>query len=436
MDTILDLTGPDPIDDLQLPPELLAQIKVSTSLPVRDLLALPLPFQNSRELGVRCEVATWFSYELPTDAIPTYVEKLQVPSHAICSALGDRISGAIADGFKSICHPTRSDCTYPLDIFLIYKWADELIRRATIWKECLKWLTETAESEAWPDLWCEQMERVVMDCPSKARLRGFCEAVVPSSVVFAENVLSSAWFVDDSIDAVIEVIQGEMQSQGAGVDGKTQIALSSLGGEIVEGRDPKAGEQRRWGEKLCEGTLTDLHLPFNVNRKHWIHVHINTTDRLISIGDSLPAFTRIHQTSVIRQIKRWLLHYVADISDFIFSFTGFPVPIQGDDSSCGPAACNSIHRRCCSGVGQWSPDRPGTVRAYYFIKCLQAGIGRLVRIRIRTLYYSMPTYSFESRTTYLFHSILSTRRPLKMRQLPLKVHQMYISAHRIHLRAG
>jgi hypothetical protein len=48
-----DLTGPDPVDDLQLPPELLAQIKASTSLLVIELLALPLPFQNSRELGGR-----------------------------------------------------------------------------------------------------------------------------------------------------------------------------------------------------------------------------------------------------------------------------------------------------------------------------------------------------------------------------------------------
>jgi hypothetical protein len=82
-----------------------------------------------------------------------------------------------------------------------------------------------------------------------------------------------------------------MQVQGMGVDRKTQIAMSSLGGEITEGRDPKAGEQWRWGEKLRQGTLTDLHLPFNVNHKHWIHVYINITNRLVNIGDSLPAFT-------------------------------------------------------------------------------------------------------------------------------------------------
>jgi hypothetical protein len=378
MDDILDLTGVDPVDDLQPPPELFARIKVPASLPVRELIALPLPFQNSREWGSRLEAASWFSQKPPTETIPTLVEKLQIPSHALCSALGDCISGAITDGSQSIRHPTRPDCRYPLEVYPVYKWADVLIRRAMLWKDCLKWLTKTAETEAWPDLWCEQMEHVIMDCPSEAGLTAFQEAVVSSSAVFARNVLSSDWFVDDSIDAIIEVIRAEMQAKGTDETSRVQIAMSSLGGEIVEGRNPKAGQQRRWGEKLRDGGVTDLHLPFNVDHQHWIHINIVINDQIINIGDSLPGLTRKHQSSIIHHIKRWLSHYVLNIADFAFSFTGLPVPIQVDGFSCGPATCNSIHRRCCSMIGQWSPDRPGTVRAYYFIKCLQAGIGQSV----------------------------------------------------------
>jgi hypothetical protein len=153
MHDILDLTGTDPVDDLQ-PPPVLAQIKVPAGLPVRELIALSLPFQNSRELGSRQEDAFWFSHKPPTETIPTLIEKVQIPSHALCSVLGDYISGAITDGSRSICHPTRPDCRYPLKVFLVYKWANILIRRATLWKNCLRWLAETADTEVWPDLWC------------------------------------------------------------------------------------------------------------------------------------------------------------------------------------------------------------------------------------------------------------------------------------------
>jgi hypothetical protein len=153
---------------------------------------------------------------------------------------------------------------------------------------------------------------------------------------------------------------------------QTEITTTYLapGTEYLDvGRIVKAS-----GEDLKSGRMMQLIMPWNIPHTHWLLLDINITTRKINIGDSYPKVTRPHLANIIAWVQAWLQEYVPG-TPFTTMFQGFGVRLQEDSHSCGLAMSNSIHQQIDPSAPSWNLNKPGKGCAFYFIRCVEFGLG-------------------------------------------------------------
>ena len=351
-------------DTISAPQEILLCFQFSPDLPVSGLLNWPhTPRQpGSRKISLAAE--EWFSKDLPTTP-DIDVARFVFPFSKLCVALDSCLADALKAGNQSVQHPVHERELLPLWVVRVWKWGAALLDAQRLWRSRIVWIEKTAEGEKWGEDFAASVKEAVLAMPSLAPLPGLQRGAVLASRL-AENLLSSAWLNDDTINCIGEVILQDVRTSG--VAENVVIAPTFLGALLNR---PSSAFCTYYAERLLAGNIKKLLMPCNIRNIHWIPAEIDVRTNTISMGDSMPIITENDLPGLIEQIRAFLSIPFPNTT-WKVNRTALETGIQKDSHSCGIATLNAIERRVLVSSRRWSPLAPGRNRAQYFLRCAEA----------------------------------------------------------------
>ncbi|KAM5544147.1 hypothetical protein V8D89_002196 [Ganoderma adspersum] len=350
---------------LEPPDDLLCAFKYPPELPVSDLLSWPYEPRRPGSRKVNLPELDWFSPHPPSVNTLT-ASDIILPSRKVCVALDSLLLCAVkVHGHQSIQHPIKEDVYLPLWIARIWKWAEALVQAQELWRGRLNWLARVATSEGWAEGELEAAEAVVLTSPVMAGFGPLQRGAVSSSVL-AKNLLSNAWLHDESMNAVVDVLQYDMLAAN---NHTAMIASTYLRNVLIR---PSSSTHQYYAQQLASGLFTRLLIPCNIRNVHWIPVEVDVPTKTISTGDSLPRVSKEHLPGLVRDIRTFL-SYVFPGKQWHLRSNVLETGLQADTISCGIATLNAIERRVLVGAPRWSPQKPGKMRTSYYHRCLELG---------------------------------------------------------------
>lgn len=358
------------LEDIQPPQALLSWLHPPNASRVDTILQLLMPTQ----LPDTWKDDEWFATnkQLSEDSLPESLGDLVLPAARQCWALdGELLRSAVENGHTTVCHPSTAGIFLPLWMTRVWKWANVLVNAHTFWAGKMLWVHEIAANEQWSLLLRARTIDALKDSPWKSGFSNIQRGSVLASHL-ASILLSDKWLDGDVVNSLMDVVRADIDNDG----GNPTVAIANSALCSFLQNHEMHGETGRWGERLRSGSTTTLVIPYNIPQLHWFLLVIDVRCLAIDFGDSSPSITAPYCQQIITVVKQWLRAYLPG-KDFVVNLGGIPISCQLDDSSCGIAMSNAIHRLTLpnGNIPMWNPIKPFEMRAYFFCRCLEHGLG-------------------------------------------------------------
>ncbi|KAF8325536.1 uncharacterized protein EI90DRAFT_3072421 [Cantharellus anzutake] len=101
-----------------------------------------------------------------------------------------------------------------------------------------------------------------------------------------------------------------------------------------------------------DGRVSALFMPFHINGNHFVAIKVDFQEKLLTYSD--PKFPSLSccPGKILHAVKGWL-SLVSGTSGWNFQSREFPMPYQGDNTSCGVVVISSIAANVL-GHEEWS----------------------------------------------------------------------------------
>lgn len=330
-------------------------------------------------------IIQWFSAAQPND-ICTSVEDLVLPNRRVCIYIANGLEHAQDKNFQSVRHPRNKNIRYPLWTARAYRDGSRLLEMQELWENCLLWVKTTSRKERWPDTFATEVYQALNHCPYNAGLPGLEGTSQSSAITLASLLHKNKWLNSTTLDCMLNVVKYDYRSNISTTD---VIAGTSLG-QAISQDETKGNSYEYWGSKLRSPGLNRIFFPLNIANLHWISICIDVSAGIILVWDSLRKFSAPYRAKTMESIRKWLQRWLPDAE---WEEEDAAAAQQTDDSSCGIAAVNAIHRTLDNTAPIWSASRASWMRAYYFKRCIEVGnaprLSKQIDVRDEAQHYAI-----------------------------------------------